>query len=141
MKDHSPLRFVTLVDLSRLYLPASYSLILATMSETSQPPVTPYKMMTKRQFVLLQYIIGLRSSLSEAPIFCSLPNSSIKDVVFVCIDTEFVSDGRKLCYQEFQFGISMLDTRDLQSLISAPRSAPPRLPDLLKTYNFCACVT
>jgi len=135
---HQPLRFVTLVDLSRLYLPASYSLILTTMSETSQPLITPYKMMMKRQFILLQHLLGLRSSPSEAPTFCSLPNSSIKDIVFVCIDTEFISDGRKLCHQAFQFGISMLDTRDLQSLISAPRSAPPRLPDLLKTHNFCA---
>jgi hypothetical protein len=109
------------------------------MSETPQPLITPYKMMMKRQFQLLQYLLGLRPSHPpETAILCDeLSNSSIKDIVFVCVDTEFTSNGQKLCGQEFQLGIATLDTRGLLSLISQPQPANPKRADILQTRNFC----
>jgi hypothetical protein len=127
------------------------------MSETPQTLITPYKMMMKRQFQVLQYLFGLRSSYPpETPVVCAeLSNSSIKDVVFVCVDTEFIPDGRKLCNQEFQLGVAILDTRALLGLTtSAPSSPPPQTQqeaaattannsklctaaDILQTRNWC----
>jgi len=95
--------------------------------------------MMKRQFQLLQYLLGLRPSYPpETPILCDeLPNSSITDILFVCVDTEFTPDGRKLCDQEFQPGIATLDTQDLVSLISQPQQVNPKGANILQTRNFC----
>jgi hypothetical protein len=95
--------------------------------------------MIKRQFQLLQYLLGFRIDHPlETPILCSeLSNSSMKDIVFVCVDTEFTPDGRNLCDQEFQLGIATLRTRDLLSLISQPQLANSKQADILQTRNFC----
>jgi hypothetical protein len=81
-----------------------------------------------------------------------LSNSPIKDVVFVCVDTEFIPDGRKLCSQEFQLGVAILDTRALLGLTTSATSPPPQTQqaaaaannskpctaaDILQTRNWC----
>lgn len=110
-------------------------------------------MMMKSQFQVLQYLFGLRSSHPpEIPVVCvELSNSSIKDVVFVCVDTEFAPNGRKLCNQEFQLGVAILDTRALFELttstplaspqtqrgVAADNPKPCTAADILQTRNWC----
>jgi hypothetical protein len=84
-------------------------------------------MMMKRQFQVLQYLFSLCPNYPpETPVVCAeLSNLSIKDVVFVCVDTEFIPDRRKLCNQEFQLGVAILDTRTLLGLTTSAPSLPP----------------
>jgi hypothetical protein len=93
---------------------------LAKMSEPSKLPLnmTPFTLVRKEQFLTLHYLLGLRLSppSENMPSFNDLPGSSAKDVLFVCIDTKFTPDGRKLGSQEFQFGFCSLDMRDVLNL-------------------------
>lgn len=129
------------------------------MSETQQTLITPYKTVMKKQFQVLQYLFGLRSSHPpETPVVCTkLSNSSIRDVVFVCVDTEFIPDGRMLYSQEFQLSIATLDTIALLGLATPVPSSSPKTEqpaaavaavaasnsklrtaaDLLQTRNWC----
>src|SRR4051795_4778441 len=68
---------------------------------------------------LLQYFLGLPvdqplTLLRECQ---ELPNTSMKDVVFLSLDTENIAAGQIPLVKQFQVGISILDARALQNII------------------------
>jgi hypothetical protein len=62
---------------------------------------------------------------------------SIKDVIFLAFDTENIRERQLPLVKQFQFGISVLDTRVLQDLLPSQSSATVQIKDLLQTRNFC----
>lgn len=66
-----------------------------------------------------------------------LPSALTKDVVFLAFDTENIRKGEMPLVKQFQAGISILDTMDLQDLLSSQSSVTVREVDLLQTRNFC----
>lgn len=71
---------------------------------------------------LLQYFLGLPVNQPPAlPKECrELPNTSMKDVLFLSFDTENIVAGQLPLVKQFQVGISILDARALQNIIPSP---------------------
>jgi hypothetical protein len=83
---------------------------------------------------LLQYFLGLpvNQPLALSKECRELPNTSMKDVVFLSLDTENISAGQIPLATQFQVGISILDTRAIQNpLVSIQED------NLLRTQNYC----
>ena len=89
--------------------------------------------------LVLRYLLGLRLSHSfQTPTLCrELPNTPMKDVIFLAVDTEAFKEDQIHLLKRFQVGISILDTRALQDLISAYPLTTLDQQDLLQTRNFC----
>ncbi|KUJ10051.1 uncharacterized protein LY89DRAFT_760882 [Mollisia scopiformis] len=88
---------------------------------------------------LLRYFLGLPDI---RPLVLSkecreFPNILVKDVVFLSLDTENITAGQIPLVDQFQVGISVLDSRDLQSLIHSRPLVSMREDNLLRTQNFC----
>jgi hypothetical protein len=109
------------------------------MTEAAQPPIAPHKGLMREDLLVLRYLLGLGLSHSlQTPTSCrELPNTSIKDVIFLAFDTEAISEGQLHLDKRFKVGVSILDARDLQDLISVHSSATIEQQDLLRTQNFC----
>ncbi|KAH7350804.1 hypothetical protein BKA65DRAFT_245128 [Rhexocercosporidium sp. MPI-PUGE-AT-0058] len=88
---------------------------------------------------LLRYFLGLEDS---RPLVLSkecqeLPNTSLKDVIFLSLDTENITAGQTPLVEQFQVGVSLLDSRDLQSHIDSWSLVSSRKDNLLRTQNYC----
>jgi hypothetical protein len=88
---------------------------------------------------LLRYFLGLpvnqRPALSKE---CrELPNTSIKDVVFLSLDTENIRAGQIPLVKHFQVGISILDARALHNIIPSRPLVFIQEDNLLRTQNYC----
>lgn len=94
---------------------------LSNMTEVAQPPIVPHKGLIREDLVVLRYLLGLHLSPSlQKPTLCQeLQNASMKDVIFLAVDIEALKEERIHLVKRFQVGVSILDTRVLQDLISA----------------------
>ena len=88
---------------------------------------------------LLQYFLGL--PVNKPPALSKecreLPNTSMKDLVFLSLDTENIVAGQIPLAKQFQVGISILDTRALQNLIPSRPLVSIQEENLLRTQNYC----
>lgn len=118
-----------------VFLPAGHHSFIAMSLRESTFNITE---IVKPQ-VLLRYFFGLRVShpLPISKTCRDLPNTSMKDVVFLSFDTENIRPGELPLVKQFQAGISTLDTRDLQDLLSSRSPVTTQENNLLRTQNFC----
>ena len=66
-----------------------------------------------------------------------LPNTSIKDVIFLSLDTENIRAGQIPLVKHFQVGICILDTRALYNIIPSQPLVSIQEDNLLRTQNYC----